>query len=129
MVANGSDGTTGPSSTPAQTPLLARPGRPGREREVDGQRHRDVGLGDEHGARLSDHGPGALGWREEAVLGPFGFGGVEPPGDPDGAVGQDPPFDLAGGLLRADEDDAEGAAALGDVQQDLPGARGRDGPL
>ena len=29
----------------------------------------------------------------------------------------DPPLDLAGGLLGADQDDAEGAAALGDVEQ------------
>ncbi len=99
--------------------LLAGPGRPGREGEVDGQRHRDVGLGDEHGARLGDHRPGALrGW-QEAVLGPLGLGRIEAPGDPDGAVGQDPPLDLRRGLLRPDQDDAERPAALCDVEQDL----------
>ena len=64
------------------------------------------------------------GWRlllfeAEAVFGSLGLGRVEPPGDPDGAVGQDPALDLRRGLLRPDEDDAEGPAALGDVEQDL----------
>ena len=45
--------------------------------------------------------------RQEAVLGALGLGGVEPSGDLDGAVGEDAALDLAGGLLRADEDDAE----------------------
>jgi hypothetical protein len=40
-------------------------------------------------------------------LGVFGLGGVEAAGDLDRAVGQDAPLDLAGGLLGADEDDAE----------------------
>ena len=44
---------------------------------------------------------------------------VEPSGDPDGTVGQDPPLDVAGGLVGANADDAEGAAALGDVEEDL----------
>src|SRR6185312_1019462 len=42
-------------------PLFARAGGPGREREVDRERHRDVRLRDEHRARLGQRGPLALG--------------------------------------------------------------------
>jgi hypothetical protein len=57
--------------------------------------------------------------RQEAVLAPGRLGGVEPADDPDGRVGDDPPLDLAGRLLGADEDDAERAAPLGHVEEDL----------
>ena len=53
---------------------LGLPGRPGRERELDGQRHRDLRLADEHGARLGQGGPGALAGRQEPVLGAAGLG-------------------------------------------------------
>src|SRR5437773_10252577 len=79
--------------------LLAGPGRPGGEREVHRQRHRDVGLGDEHGAGLGQRGALPLRGRQVPVLGPFGFGGVEPAGDADRAVGHDAPLYLAGRLL------------------------------
>src|SRR5215213_417365 len=46
-------------------------------------------------------------------------GRVEPADHADRRVGHDPPLDLAGGLLRADQDHAERAAALGDVEQHL----------
>jgi hypothetical protein len=52
-------------------------------------------------------------WRQEAVLGAFGFGGVEPSGDLDGAVGEDAALDFAGGPLRADEGDAKRPPGLG----------------
>ena len=47
------------------------------------------------------------------------LGRVEPARDADRRVRDDAALDLARGLLRADEDDAERAAALGDVEQDL----------
>ena len=68
---------------------------------------------------LGDRGPLAVRRREEAVLGRCASAGVETARDADRAVRDDPPLDLAGGLLGADEDDAERAAALGDVEQDL----------
>ena len=80
---------------------------PGREREFDGQRHRDLRLADEHGAGFGEGCACPLTGRQEAVLGSAGLGGVEAPDDLDAGVGHDPPFDLAGGLLGADQDDAE----------------------
>ncbi len=56
---------------------------------------------------------------QEPVLGPGCLRRVEATGDANRRVGDDAPLDLARGLLRADEDDAERAAALGDVEQDL----------
>ena len=41
------------------------------------------------------------------------------PDDAERGVGDDPLLDLGGGLLRADEDHAERAAAFGDVEQRL----------
>ena len=62
-------------------------------------------------------------WRcdagQEPVLAPAGLGGVEPADDPDRRVGDDAALDLARRLLRADQDDAEGPAPLGHVEQDL----------
>ena len=105
-------------------PGLARPGGPRRERELDHEGHRQLGLRHEHGAGLDDGGPLALHRRQEAVLAPARLGRVEPAHDPDGRVGHDAPLDLAGGLLGADEHDAERPAALGHVEQDLlDGAR------
>src|SRR5690606_33447209 len=98
---------------------LAGPGGPRRERELDDERDRQLGLGDDHRARLDDRGPLALGGRQEAVLAPGRLGGVEPAHDADGRVGHDAPLDLAGRLLGADEHDAERPAPLGDVEQDL----------
>ena len=68
---------------------------------------------------LAMRGPLPVGLGQEAVLGPRRLGRVEPADDPDRRVGDDAPLDLARGLLRADQDDAEAAAALGDVEQDL----------
>ena len=56
---------------------------------------------------------------QEAVLAPRRLGGVEAADDPDGRVGHDAPLDLAGRLLRADQDHAERPAPLGHVEQDL----------
>jgi hypothetical protein len=97
----------------------SRPGRPCRERELDRQRHRDVRLRHEHGARLGKRGALALRGRQEAVFRAGRLGRVQPAGDPDRAVRHDPPFHLARGLLRADQDHAERPAALGHVEQDL----------
>jgi hypothetical protein len=99
--------------------LFAGPGRPGGEREVHRQRHRDVGLGDEHGAGLRQRGALPLRGRQVPVLGPFGLGGIEPAGDADRAVGHDAPLHLAGRLLGPDQDHAQRPAALGDIQQEL----------
>ena len=98
---------------------LGRAGRPGRERELEQQRDREAGLGDEHRARLEDRRPLALHGGQEPVLVAPGLGRVEPADDADRRVGDDPPLDLAGRLLGADQDDAEAAAALGDVEEDL----------
>ncbi len=103
---------------------LALPGRPGRERELHRQRHRDPRLGHEHRARRGQRGPDPLRGRQEAVLGPAGLGRVEPADDLDRAVGDDPPLHLGRGLLGADEDDAERPAALGDVEHQLLDRRG-----
>ena len=58
-------------------------------------------------------------WRQVGVLGPLRFGRVQPARHPDRAVREDPPFHLAGGLLRADQYHPERAAPLGQVEQDL----------
>ena len=58
---------------------LGWPGRPRRERELDGERYRDLRLADEHGAGLGERGPGALAGRQEAVLRPAGLGGSSRP--------------------------------------------------
>ena len=96
---------------------LRQPGRPGGERELDGERHRDLRLGDEHRAGLGDGGADPLRGGQEAVLGPSRLGRVEAADHPDRRVRHDAPLHLAGGLLRADQDDAERPAALGDVEQ------------
>src|SRR5436190_11139322 len=96
-----------------------RPRGPRRKRELGHQRHGDLGLADEHGAGLGDGGPTAVGLGQEAVLGPHRFGGVEPAGDPQRRVGDDPTLDLAGCLLGADQDHAEAATPLGHVEEDL----------
>src|SRR5580704_14455101 len=44
---------------------------------------------------------------------------VQPPGDADSGVGEDPPLHVCRGLPRPDQDDAERPAALGDVEEDL----------
>src|SRR5260370_1069919 len=80
---------------------------------------RDVRLGDEHRARLGERGPLPLRRREVSVLRALRLGGVKAAGDPDRAVRQDPALDLARGLLGADEDHSERAAAFGQVKQDL----------
>ena len=78
------------------------------------------GWGDEHGAGFGDGGALPLpGCEQEPVFGPRGLGGVAAAHDPDGGVGDDPPFDLARGLLRPDKDDPERAAAFGDVEQNV----------
>ena len=73
----------------------------------------------EHAAGLEERGAGAGGLRQEAVLAALSFGGVEAADDAVRGVGDDAALDLAGGLLGADQDDAEAAAALGDVEDDL----------
>ena len=52
-----------------------------------------------------------------AVLGALGLGGVQPPADPDRGVLEHLGRHARGGLLRADQQDAERAAALRDVDQ------------
>src|SRR5450759_4898213 len=78
---------------------LGAAGRPRRERELHGERNRDLRLGDEHRARFRQGGPDPLAGRQEPVLRATGFGRVEPPNDLDRAVRHDAPFHLAGGLL------------------------------
>jgi hypothetical protein len=114
----GSSWRTGLRARSARCPRRPRrpsrcAGRPCQEREVDSQRYWDVRLRDEYGAGLGQHGADALLRWQEAVLGPLGLGGVEPCGDLDGAVGEDAALDLAGGLLRADEDNADRLSSLG----------------
>src|SRR5262249_24999368 len=99
--------------------LLAPAGRPSGEREVHGERDRDVRLSDKHGARLGQRRALALRGRQVPVLRTHRLGGIQPPGHSDRAVGQYSPFDLARGLLGADQDDSKRAAALGQVKQDL----------
>ncbi len=125
--------TTSPSNgsgiepaVPAIGPCLRRAGGPRREREVDQHRHGEPRLADVHRPRLEDRGPLALRTREPAVLLAPRLGRIEPTDDADGAVGHHPALDLARRLLRTDQDDAEAAAALGDVEQDL---LDRAGPL
>jgi hypothetical protein len=67
----------------------------------------------------SAHDEAELQALKAAALGPFGFGGVEPAGDADRAVGHDPPLHLAGRLLSPDQDHPERPAAFGDIQQEL----------
>ena len=99
--------------------LRLGPGRPGRERE------------------LGTSGTGISGWVTNIVpglaivarfwcvagrkpySGPRRLGGSSRPTTRIAELGDDAPLDLARGLLRADQDDAERAAALGDVEQDL----------
>src|SRR5690606_450396 len=82
---------------------LAGPGGPRRERELDDERDRQLGLGDDHRARLDDRGPLALGGRQEAVLAPgrlkigkpatgssAGSVGTAPSAPPAGAGGSSP---------------------------------------
>ena len=95
------------------------PGRPRRERELGDERHRDLRLHHEHRAGLGDRRPLLVRRRQEAVLGPRRLGRIEAADDADRRVGDDAPLDLARGLLRADQHDAERAAALGDVEEDL----------
>src|SRR3954471_9865192 len=86
--------------------------RPRREREAHLDRDRDVGLLKDHRPRLQDRGARARDRREEPVLPALGLRRVEPPDDAERGVRDHAPLHLARGLLRADQDHAEGAAAL-----------------
>ena len=112
---NRANGSSRPGRSAAS--LCAR--RPGREGEADLERHRQMRLLQDHRPRLEDRRALAGGLGQEAVLGALGLGRVEPADDADGRVRDDPALDLARGLLGADEDHAEAAAALGDVEQHL----------
>src|SRR5262245_3647138 len=99
---------------------LARPRRPRRERETQQDRRRDIRLGNDHTAGLEHTSPeprGLVG--EEPVLGPLGLARIQAPDHSKRCVGYYAPLDFAGRLLSAKERDAEGAAALGDVEQDI----------
>ena len=98
---------------------LRGPGCPGREGELENQRHGQLGLGQQHRARFENGGSLALHRRKKPVFLPRGLGGVEPTHHPDRAVGDDAALDLAGGLLGSDEDDAEAATTFGDIEKDL----------
>ena len=94
-------------------------GGPRREGELEHQRYRQLGLAHDHRARLDERRALPLHGGQEAVFAAGCLGGVEAADHADGRVGDDAPFDFARRLLRADKDDAERSAALGDVQQDL----------
>ena len=101
-------------------PRLARAGGPRRERELHEQRHRQLGLVHDHRAGLDDRGPL-----------PLHRGGRKPYSPRPASAGSSRPTtriaELATmrrstsrrRLLRADEDDAERAAPLGHVEEDL----------
>ena len=83
----------------------------------------------DHRAGLDDGAAQAEGLGQVVILGALALGKVEASVDADAAVASDALLDPAGGLLGADEDDTQGAATLGDVQQDVldrtvPFARG-----
>ena len=86
---------------------FGEPGGPGGKGKFNGERDGDRGLVDEHRPRLGDGRSNPLPGGEESVFRPRGFGGVETADHLDGAVADDPPLDLAGGLLGADQDDSE----------------------
>ena len=100
-------------------PGLALTGRPGRERELDHERDRQLRLRHQHRPRLEDLRPLPLRAGQEAVLATGRLRGIEAADDPDGGVGHDAPLDLAGRLLRADQDHAQRPTTLGHVEQDL----------
>ncbi len=68
--------------------------------------------------------PGSAGRRAGTRTRAARLGRVEPADHPDGRVGHDAALDLAGRLLRADQDDAQRPAALGDVEQHVLDRRG-----
>src|SRR5450756_1088362 len=94
-------------------------GGTGGEREVDEDGGGDVGLVHNHRAGLDDGAAQAEGLGQVVVLGALALGEVQAPVDTDAGVAGDALLDATGGLLGADEDDAQGAATLGDVEQDV----------
>ena len=93
-------------------------GGPDGEGEVDEDGGGDVGLVHDHRAGL-DGAAQAEGLGQVVVLGALALSKVEASVDADAAVAGDALLDPAGGLPGADEDDAQGAATLGDVEQDV----------
>src|SRR5205823_772520 len=98
---------------------LADPRRPRRERKADLQGNWELWLLQHHRSGLEDRRPLAGGRGEEAIFRALGLGTVQPPNHPDRRIRDDPTFHFAGGLLSADEDDAQAAATFGDVEQYL----------
>ena len=98
---------------------LGGPGGPGRERELDHQRHRDLGLDHEHRARLGDRGPLPVGGGQEPVLGPDASAGSSRPTTRIEELAMMRRSTSLAVCCAPIEDDAERPAALGDVEQDL----------
>lgn len=78
---------------------------------------RGVGLGEDRGAGLDEAGALAQGGGEPGVFFALAFARFQAADDAQGCVADHAWLDGAGGLFGSDQDEAEAAAAFGDVEE------------